>query len=114
MDALELWQLAWQERNPDKPFLGLFTNGQETVAAHNADDARAVVMDEIECWADEVDDFHLIDNPFADLEVAYPDAIHDLRDKMPMLPKGGTVHVVARHIDWVEANGRGIVCSTEW
>ena len=97
-----------------EPPLALFTNGQETVAARDAEDARAIVMDEIGCDAEEVDDFEIVDDPFGILEVEYPDAIYDLREKMPMLPKGGVVRVTAQHIDWVEANGRGIICSTEW
>ena len=85
----------------------------ETVAAYGAADARAVVMEEFGCCEDEVADFVLLD-PLKELEITYPDAIYDLRERMPMLPKQGTVRVVARHIDWVEANGRGIVGSTEY
>ena len=98
---------------PAKGDLGVWAMriGPDTVVAFSAADAWAVWG---EHTGEDPADYSSSDEwlpvaPDARLDIIEP----DLRPP-PGRPRGDTVKVSATAARWVEANGRGFLCSTEW
>ena len=86
--------------------MNAYSNEYDTYIAEDLEDLRKLLVEEVKIYGD--DEFE--DDKWEELN---PSAALTIVDD-PDLPEDEWIRVTKTIADWIESNGRGLLCSTEW